>query len=51
MIGVFIYLSPLFAFSPAEDSAENGPDLRVQPPLSNDTDHGDYEFYDILPNQ
>ena len=28
MIGVFIYLSPLFNFSPADGSAENDPDRK-----------------------
>jgi cell division septation protein DedD len=51
MIGVFIYLSPLFNFSPADSSAENDPDKQVQPRIDTDTDNGDYEFYDILPNQ
>lgn len=51
MIGVFIYLSPLFDFSPANSSAENDPDRQVQPRVNTDTDNSDYEFYDILPNQ
>ncbi|MGO2339978.1 MAG: SPOR domain-containing protein [Psychrobacter sp.] len=51
MIGVFIYLSPLFDFSPAESSADNAPDRQVQPRVETDTDNSDYEFYDILPNQ
>ena len=51
MIGVFIYLSPLFNFSPADGSADNDPDRQVQPRVDTDTDNGDYEFYDILPNQ
>ena len=51
MIGVFIYLSPLFDFSPAGSSAENDKDRQVQPRVETDTDNGDYEFYDILPNQ
>lgn len=51
MIGVFIYLSPLFDFSPANSSAENDPDRQVQPRVDTDTDNSDYEFYDILPNQ
>jgi len=51
MIGVFIYLSPLFNFSPADGSAENNSDRQVQPRVDTDTDNGDYEFYDILPNQ
>ena len=48
MIGVFIYLSPLFNFSPADGSAENDSDRQVQPRVDTDTDNGDYEFYDIL---
>ncbi len=51
MIGVFLYLSPLFDFSPAESTAGNDPDRQVQPRVNTDTDNGDYEFYDILPNQ
>ncbi|MBE0442901.1 MAG: SPOR domain-containing protein [Psychrobacter sp.] len=51
MIGVFIYLSPLFDFSPTDSSAENEQDRQVQPRVETDTDNGDYEFYDILPNQ
>ena len=51
MIGVFIYLSPLFDFSPADSTAGNDPDRQVQPRVDTDTDNGDYEFYDILPNQ
>ncbi|MDN5619847.1 MAG: SPOR domain-containing protein [Psychrobacter sp.] len=51
MIGVFIYLSPLFNFSPADGSAKSDPDRQVQPRVDTDTDNGDYEFYDILPNQ
>lgn len=50
MIGVFLYLSPLFDFSPA-DSSVSDPDRQVQPRVDTDTDNGDYEFYDILPNQ
>ena len=51
MIGVFIYLSPLFDFSPADSAAGNDPDRQVQPRVDTDTDNSDYEFYDILPNQ
>jgi len=50
MIGVFLYLSPLFNFSPV-DSTVSDPDRQVQPRVDTDTDNGDYEFYDILPNQ
>ncbi|WP_317200535.1 SPOR domain-containing protein [uncultured Psychrobacter sp.] len=51
MIGVFLYLSPLFDFSPAGSGAESDPDRQVQPRVDTDTDNSDYEFYDILPNQ
>lgn len=51
MIGVFIYLSPLFNFSPADSTAENDPNRQVQQRVETDTDNSDYEFYDILPNQ
>lgn len=51
MIGVFIYLSPWFNFSPANSTADNDPDRQVQPRVDTDTDNSDYEFYDILPNQ
>lgn len=51
MIGVFIYLSPLFNFSPADSAAENDPNRQVQQRVETDTDNSDYEFYDILPNQ
>ncbi|MDN5566169.1 MAG: SPOR domain-containing protein [Psychrobacter sp.] len=50
MIGVFLYLSPLFDFSPAGES-ENDPDRQVEPRVNTDVDNSDYEFYDILPNQ
>lgn len=50
MIGVFLYLSPLFDFSPA-NTADTDPDRQVQPRVETDTDNSDYEFYDILPNQ
>lgn len=51
MIGVFIYLSPLFDFSPADSAAGDDPDRQVQPRVDTDTDNADYEFYDILPSQ
>ncbi|MFT5096962.1 SPOR domain-containing protein [Psychrobacter okhotskensis] len=51
MIGVFLYLSPLFDFSPADSTAGNDPDRQVEPRVDTDTDNSDYEFYDILPNQ
>ncbi len=52
MIGVFLYLSPLFDFSPA-GSPTSGADAerQVQPRVETDIDNSDYEFYDILPNQ
>lgn len=50
MIGVFLYLSPLFDFNKSPDNAENA-DRQVQPRVNTDTDNEDYEFYDILPNQ
>ena len=51
MIGVFLYLSPLFNFSPAGSGDATDPDRQVQQRVDTDTDNGDYEFYDILPNQ
>lgn len=51
MIGVFLYLSPLFDFNPAGSTTDADPDRQVQPRVDTDTDNGDYEFYDILPNQ
>jgi cell division protein FtsN len=51
MIGVFLYLSPLFNFSPAGSEDGTDPDRQVQQRVDTDTDNGDYEFYDILPNQ
>jgi len=51
MIGVFIYLSPWFSFSPADSGANNDPDRQIQQRVDTDTDNNDYEFYDILPNQ
>ena len=51
MIGVFLYLSPLFNFSPAGGGDATDPDRQVQQRVDTDTDNGDYEFYDILPNQ
>ena len=50
MIGVFLYLSPLFDFNKSPDTAENA-ERQVQPRVNTDTDNEDYEFYDILPNQ
>lgn len=50
MIGVFLYLSPLFDFSPA-GAPETDPNRQVQPRVNTDVDNGDYEFYDILPDQ
>lgn len=52
MIGVFLYLSPLFDFSPAGSPAPaTEAERQVQPRVETDTDNSDYEFYDILPNQ
>ncbi len=51
MIGVFLYLSPLFNFSPADSQSANDPNRQVEPRVETDTDNADYEFYDILPNQ
>lgn len=49
MIGVFLYLSPWFNFSPANSAAD--PNKQIQQRVDPDADNGDYEFYDILPNQ
>ncbi len=51
MIGVFLYLSPLFDFSPAGSDTGADADRQVQPRVETDTDNSDYEFYEILPNQ
>ncbi len=51
MIGVFLYLSPLFDFSPAGSAEVTDPNRQVQQRVDTDTDNSDYEFYDILPNQ
>ncbi|MGP4789696.1 SPOR domain-containing protein [Psychrobacter sp. 1Y11] len=51
MIGVFLYLSPLFNFSPAESETAADSDRQIQQRVETDTDNADYEFYDILPNQ
>ena len=53
MIGVFLYLSPLFNFSPAGSGEGTDADRQVQQRVNTDTDtdNGDYEFYDFLPNQ
>lgn len=51
MIGVFLYLSPLFNFSPAGSGEGTDADRQVQQRVDTDSDNGDYEFYDILPNQ
>ena len=50
MIGVFLYLSPLFDFSPT-GAPETDPNRQVQPRVNTDVDNSDYEFYDILPDQ
>ncbi|HSP85397.1 MAG TPA: SPOR domain-containing protein [Psychrobacter sp.] len=49
MIGVFLYLSPWFNFSPADTAGD--PNKQIQQRVDPDADNGDYEFYDILPNQ
>ncbi|AAZ19793.1 conserved hypothetical protein [Psychrobacter arcticus 273-4] len=49
MIGVFLYLSPWFNFSPADSAGD--PNKQIQQRVETDADNGDYEFYDILPNQ
>lgn len=51
MIGVFLYLSPLFDFTPTTNATASDPNRQVQPRVNTDTDNSDYEFYDILPNQ
>lgn len=51
MIGVFIYLSPIFDFNPAGSDKAADADRQIQPRVNTDTDNADYEFYDILPNQ
>lgn len=50
MIGVFLYLSPLFDFNPTGAPAAD-PDRQIEQRVNTDTDSGDYEFYDILPSQ
>lgn len=51
MVAVFLYLSPWFNFTPTGSDTAADPDRQVQPKVDTDTDNGDYEFYDILPNQ
>lgn len=51
MIGVFLYLSPLFNFSPTDKTAGEDANRQIQPRVNTDKDNNDYEFYDILPNQ
>ena len=51
MIGVFLYLSPLFNFNPADSNTATDPNRQIEPRVETDTDNADYEFYDILPNQ
>ncbi len=50
MIGVFLYLSPLFNFSPTTEPVTDA-NRQVEPRVQTDTDNSDYEFYDILPSQ
>ena len=49
MIGVFLYLSPWFNFSPTGGAADSN--KQIQQKVDPDADNSDYEFYDILPNQ
>lgn len=51
MIGVFLYLSPIFNFSPAGEGEATTGEREVRPKVETDKDNGDYEFYDVLPNQ
>lgn len=51
MIAVFLYLSPLFNFTPSPNATTSDPNRQVQPRVNTDTDNSDYEFYDILPSQ
>lgn len=51
MIGVFLYLSPIFNFSPAGEGEATSGEREVRPKVETDKDNGDYEFYDVLPNQ
>ena len=51
MIGVFLYLSPIFNFSPAGEEEATSGEREVRPKVETDKDNGDYEFYDVLPNQ
>lgn len=51
MIGVFLYLSPVFDFNPAGKDAPVNAEREVKPKVNIDKDNGDYEFYDVLPNQ
>lgn len=51
MIGVFLYLSPLFDFTPSPNATTSDPNRQVQPRVNTDTDNNDYDFYDILPSQ
>lgn len=50
MIGVFLYLSPVFNFNPVGQNEGQVP-KQVEPKINVDKDNGDYEFYDVLPNQ
>lgn len=51
MIGVFLYLSPVFNFDPANPQHADESPRQVQPKVTTDTDNANYEFYDVLPNQ
>lgn len=50
MVGAFLYLSPWFDFSPSDQQNAEA-DRQVQPRVETDSDNGNYEFYDVLPNQ
>lgn len=52
MILVALYLFNSFDFfSPVGGSETTTAERQVQPKVETDTDNGDYEFYDVLPNQ
>lgn len=52
MILVALYLFNSFDFfSPVGDAKPSTAERQVQPKVETDTDNGDYEFYDVLPNQ
>lgn len=51
VIGVFLYLSPLFNFRPVVERKPPVTEYQVQPKVNTDTDNAEYEFYDVLPSQ